>query len=65
MSEEGYFSIFSEDNAFEEEPEERVISRELHKAERDEPSMRPTSWDEYYGQAGNPPSALFWNSKTN
>lgn len=50
MSEEGYFSIFSEDNAFEEEPEERVISRELHKAERDEPSMRPTSWDEYYGQ---------------
>lgn len=50
MSEEGYFSIFSEDNVFEEEPEERVISRELHKAERDEPSMRPTSWDEYYGQ---------------
>lgn len=50
MSEEGYFSIFSEDNALEEEPEERVISRELHKAERDEPSMRPTSWDEYYGQ---------------
>lgn len=50
MLEEGYFSIFSEDNAFEEEPEERVISRELHKAERDEPSMRPTSWDEYYGQ---------------
>lgn len=50
MSEDGYFSIFSEDNAFEEEPEERVISRELHKAERDEPSMRPTSWDEYYGQ---------------
>lgn len=50
MSEEGYFSIFSEDNAFEEEPEERVISRELHKAERNEPSMRPTSWDEYYGQ---------------
>ena len=50
MSEEVYFSIFSEDNAFEEEPEERVISRELHKAERDEPSMRPTSWDEYYGQ---------------
>ena len=50
MSDEGYFSIFSEDNAFEEEPEERVISRELHKAERDEPSMRPTSWDEYYGQ---------------
>ena len=50
MSEEGYFSIFSEDNAFEEEPEERVISRELHKAENDEPSMRPTNWDEYYGQ---------------
>lgn len=50
MSDEGFFSIFSEEAVFEDEADERVISRELHKNERDEKSMRPARWDEYFGQ---------------
>lgn len=50
MLEEGYVSIFSPDDALEDYGEERVLSRELISHDRDEQSMRPGHWDEYFGQ---------------
>lgn len=49
MSEDGFYSIFSGDD-LENEAEERVISRERLSHERDDQSMRPARWDEYFGQ---------------
>lgn len=49
VSEEGFFSIFSQ-NDLSDEREERVLSRERLQNERDDKSMRPDTWDEYFGQ---------------
>lgn len=47
--EQEFYSIFSADQIPEAE-DERVISRELHRGEKDDASMRPEKWEEYFGQ---------------
>lgn len=49
MAEDGFYSMFDPESAFV-EPEERLLSQQRLSGERDEQSMRPTSWDEYFGQ---------------
>lgn len=51
MPEDGFFSIFNaEDQYLDESEDERVISRERLPQDQEEPSMRPSSWEEYFGQ---------------
>ncbi len=47
MSQDGYHSMFNPDMLAD---EPRIIDREIRLDDQDETSLRPITWDEYYGQ---------------
>ncbi|MDO5033355.1 MAG: Holliday junction branch migration DNA helicase RuvB [Eubacteriales bacterium] len=50
MAQEGFYSIYNPEEAYDSYEEDRFISRERISSDREDGSMRPASWSEYFGQ---------------
>ncbi len=50
MTQDGFYSIYNPEDAYESYEDDRFISRERISSDREDNGMRPSSWEEYFGQ---------------